>query len=112
MFVFMDVYTIENIKPLLPFAVCWFACAIAATYAAIRRGAQLLKWIGLGVLGGPITLLIALRIGKICPHCRQKIHLKYRVCPHCHLPQTYKYLSNDFRPHPEGLIASDEAANG
>ncbi len=112
MFVFMDVYTIENLKPWLPFAVGWFACTAAAAYTATTRGAQLLKWVGLGVLGGPITLLVALRIGKICPHCRKKIHLRAKTCPHCHLPQTYKYLSNDFRPHPEGLIASDETTNG
>ncbi len=47
----------------------------------------------------------ALRTGKICHHCRSKIHLKAKICPSCDLPQTYKDLTTELRPHPEGLVA-------
>ena len=48
----------------------------------------------------------ALRTGKICHHCRSKIHLKAKICPSCDLPQADKDLTTELRPHPEGLVSA------
>jgi len=107
----MDQLLLENaqtIRYALPLAVVWLVCAGLCAYTASQRGESALKWLLIGTLGAPLALFAALRTGKVCPHCRKKIHRRARLCPHCQLPQTYKYLSNDFRPHPEGLIANGE----
>ncbi len=96
------------IRYLWPLTAAWLAGAGLCAYWAHQRGESALKWFAMGLLGGPVTLFAALRAGKVCPHCRKKIHRRARICPYCQLPQTYKYLSNDFRPHPEGLIANGD----
>jgi hypothetical protein len=97
-----------SLRYLLPLAAAWLVCAGLCAYTAYQRGESALKWLLWGLLGAPIALVASLRAGKVCPHCRKKIHRRARICPYCQLPQTYKYLSNDFRPHPEGLIANGD----
>ena len=74
------------IVPLLGITALWFMSTWGVAFA------------GLG----------ALRTGKICHHCRSKIHLKAKICPSCDLPQTDKDLTTEPRPHPEGLVSAKD----
>ena len=91
--------------PLLGIGALWLVSAWGVAFIANHRRANWWSWFALGLLGGPIAWLGVLRTGKICHHCRSKINLKARICPACDLPQTYKDLTTELRPHPEGLVA-------
>ncbi len=96
---------IPIIVPLLGMTALWFISAWGVAFTANQRGANSWSWFALGLIGGPFAWLGVLRTGKICHHCRSKIHLKAKICPNCDLPQTYKDLTTELRPHPEGLVA-------
>lgn len=91
--------------PLLGMAAFWCLSAWGVAFTAGHRGAKPWMWFAVGLAVGPFAWLGVLRTGKICHHCRSKIHLKAKTCPRCNLPQTYKDLTTELRPHPEGLVA-------
>jgi hypothetical protein len=101
----MESISSPRILSLLVLIVVWLLCAWGTALAAANRGADFARWFALGLLAGPFAWMSARQTGKICPHCRSKIHLKAKRCPHCQLPQTYKDLTTELRPHPEGLVA-------
>ena len=98
---------IDPFSPLhfIAMAALWFMSASAVAFTASHRGANSWSWFAMGLVAGPFAWLGVLRTGKICHHCRSKIHLKAKTCPRCDLPQTYKDLTTELRPHPEGLVA-------
>jgi RNA polymerase subunit RPABC4/transcription elongation factor Spt4 len=60
------------------FLIIWLASIIIAT--AIGRNASSF-WIG--VLLGPIGVLLIIFTGKRCPQCRSRIQNDAKVCPNC-----------------------------
>jgi hypothetical protein len=70
-------------------AVVIFVIVLAATLCAViarakERGAA--TWFLVGVLLGPIGVIVALLVPSArveCPHCRERIRPAASVCPHC-----------------------------
>lgn len=52
---------------------------------ASRRGANGILWFCLGILLGPIGLVLSLFAGsgRVCPACRKGIHPQATKCPYC-----------------------------
>lgn len=96
---------LHSAVPMLGMVALWFMSALGVAFSADQRGANSWSWFALGLVVGPFAWFGILRMGKICHHCRSKIHLKAKTCPRCDLPQTYKDLTTELRPHPEGLVA-------
>ncbi len=61
----------------------WILCGLISTYIATSRGSNGCLWFVLGVLLGPVALVLALFEGSQCPYCRSLIHAKAVVCPKC-----------------------------
>ena len=68
-----------------------FICSVLFLFGLItaliadRRGANVELWFILGCCLGPIAALIAYGVvGRICLHCKRRIHSTATVCPHCH----------------------------
>lgn len=57
---------------------------IGAAIVASNKGASGILWFFLGVILGPIGLLLAFFSGgKRCPYCKSKIHKDATICPKC-----------------------------
>ena len=56
---------------------------IATAVVADNRGASGPLWFCLGMLLGPISLLVAFTRGRRCPDCASRISLRAKVCPKC-----------------------------
>jgi len=99
----------SSIFPLLvalALAAFWFLVAWGAAIIGMHKGEHPLKWFVLGLICGPFAWLGAFYAGKVCPHCRSKIHHQARICPRCRRPQSFEALSaEDFTPPPETLLA-------
>ena len=89
--------------------LAWFLCAWVTSSLAHHKGDPRLKWFALGLLLGPFSWVAAHHSGKLCPHCRSRIHRQALVCPWCQRPQSYKTrASGGVRPHPESLIVDSQ----
>ena len=56
---------------------------IVTAVVADNRGASGLLWFCLGMLLGPIGLVLAFTCGRRCPDCASRINLRAKVCPRC-----------------------------
>ena len=86
----------------------WLLIAWGAALIASNKGESALKWFVASLFIGPFAWVGAYYSGKICPHCRSKIHQKALVCPRCQRPQTYQNLEEELRTPPEALIAQNQ----
>ena len=67
-------------------AVVWLGCGAAAAVLAKRRGERAWRWIVLGLLLGPVGLLLVLKVlAHQCPHCRAPVLRAVYTCPQCGL---------------------------
>ena len=60
--------------------------AISAAIAS-NRGSSVFGFFFVGVMLGPIGIVLALVQGANCSACRKRIHTKATVCPHCQTGQ-------------------------
>ena len=68
------------------FIVFWLVSAITAGIVVQSRegGVVGFVWLILGVLLGPVALIVACFTGgKQCPYCVSRIHKQATVCPRC-----------------------------
>lgn len=71
----------------MPIFVIWILFGVGAALVARNKGASGCLWFLLGVLFGPFGLLFAFLIsGKLCPHCKSRIHKEATKCPKCQQP--------------------------
>ena len=85
----------------------WLLFAWGAGHIARNRGEAPWRWIALGVLLGPFSWLAAVYAGKVCLHCRSRVHRMAMVCPYCQRGQTISGLvPEDLGSRPESLVAA------
>ena len=66
----------------------WIVCGIASAVIMDKKGKSGCLGFFLGVLLGPIGVLIALATtGRVCPYCRKSIPEKASICPYCQKEQ-------------------------
>ena len=65
--------------------IFWIMCAIAAAFVAHNRGARGLVWFFLGILFGPIGMIMAFasESERKCPHCRSAVYEEATRCHAC-----------------------------
>ena len=66
--------------------VLWLLCATITAWIAHRRGAALWQWSLLGLLLGPIGIVLVLRLARDCPACGARVLRAVRTCPGCGEP--------------------------
>lgn len=64
-------------------AIFWLLFGIVSAIIASGRGNSGCLWFGLGVLLGPIGVVLAFTTGATCERCRKRISSKAEVCPYC-----------------------------
>lgn len=66
--------------------ILWIICGFAAAKVASNRGASGLLWFILGVVLGPLGLLLAFTAGAktaSCSRCQKEVSWKSEACQHC-----------------------------
>lgn len=71
----------------MEYLIIWALFGVATAIVASGRGESAGLWFFLGVLLGPLGLLLSFRTGRQCSACQSRIHRKAKVCPRCHQPQ-------------------------
>ena len=68
----------------MEWVIIWLIFGFASWFVASNRGGSGCLWFTLGILLGPIGLVLAfLSGGQQCPYCKSKIHPEATVCPKC-----------------------------
>ncbi|MCF8242483.1 MAG: hypothetical protein K9J16_13980 [Melioribacteraceae bacterium] len=57
--------------------------AIACIFIVEKRGGSPLAWFLIGLLFGPLAIIVALTAGRQCEHCKFIIPKDSTVCGHC-----------------------------
>ena len=92
--------------PALALFPAWLLFAWGASVIARNHGEGRLKWFVLGLVIGPFSWLGAWYSGKVCLHCRSRVHRMAMVCPNCRRGQTIEgSVPDDLASRPEALIA-------
>jgi hypothetical protein len=92
--------------PALVLCPSWILLAWGASLIARNQGESPTKWFALGLVLGPFSWLGAKYSGKVCLHCRSRIHRMAIVCPNCRCGQTIEgRVPGDLANLPEALIA-------
>ena len=100
---------LSDIHPAYLIAIpIWLLFAWGAGLIARNRGEGAWRWAALGVLIGPFSWLAARYSGKVCLHCRSRIHRLAIVCPCCQRGQTMSGTVPELGSRPESLIAGGE----
>jgi hypothetical protein len=89
----------------MEWVVVWLCCGIGAAIIASNRGERNLTAFLVGLLLGPIGVLLALTGGKRCPHCMSKIHAAANICPKC-----LREIPPELATSPESKEETDETA--
>lgn len=61
----------------------WVAFGMAATVVAGNRGSNWVAWLIIGMLLGPIALVVAFTTGAKCPRCGTTAREDAKICPSC-----------------------------
>ena len=67
----------------MEYFLMWCALGVIAALVASSRGGSAGAGLLIGLLLGPIGIIVALFEGTPCPHCRSRINSKATVCPKC-----------------------------
>ncbi len=68
----------------MEYILIWSVLGIIAAFIAQSKGKSFAAWFVLGVLFGPLAIIIvALSSGTQCPYCKKGIDAKAIVCPYC-----------------------------
>ena len=67
----------------MEYIALWAMFGVAAAIVGSNRGGSGGNWFLVGLLLGPIGLVLAFTAGVQCPHCRSKINPKAETCPKC-----------------------------
>jgi len=78
----------QELLPLAIPVVIWLACGVISSTVAQSKVHSSCLWFGIGIIFGPLGLLIALVMpgawkGKPCPYCKKWIHRDAVKCPEC-----------------------------
>jgi len=68
------------------YVIIWILCGLAAAAVYSGKGGSPVSGFLIGILLGPIGLIIALISGSQlpkCPYCAERIQRDAKVCPHC-----------------------------
>ncbi|MBN2161102.1 MAG: hypothetical protein JW807_17075 [Spirochaetes bacterium] len=61
----------------------WITIGVMGTVYATMRGGNFLKWLIIGVIGGPFALVHAAVSCVRCPVCGKRVNIKAQMCPFC-----------------------------
>jgi hypothetical protein len=75
------------------YIIASFIWAIWSGTVAANRGGSSLGYCVVGVLLGPIGVILAYFVGQKCPFCRSRIHHNATRCPKCHGELTQAYAA-------------------
>jgi len=85
----------------------WLLVAWGASVIARNQGENPLRWFVIGLMLGPFSWLAAHYSGKVCIHCRSRIHRLAMICPRCQRGQTVEGVPpEDLASRPEARIAA------
>ena len=85
----------------------WLLVAWGASVIGRNQGESPVRWFIIGLMLGPFSWLAARYSGKICIHCRSRIHRLALICPHCQRGQTVEGVPpEDLDSRPEARIAA------
>jgi hypothetical protein len=63
--------------------VVWLAGSVITLFLARKRGGNILHWLLLSLLLGPVGILLTLKLAQPCPHCQTKVLREVHICPQC-----------------------------
>ncbi len=96
-----------HLWPALALCPVWLLFAWGASVIARNHGESPVRWFAVGLVLGPFSWLGARYSGKVCLHCRSRIHRMAIVCPNCRSGQTIEgRVVEDLANRPEALIAA------
>jgi hypothetical protein len=107
----LELFSAPNVATIgtLLIGVTWLLCAWVTSTIAHHKGDPRFKWFALGLVLGPFSWVAAHYGGKLCAHCRKRIHRQALICPWRQRPQTYKTRdAGSARPQPESLIVDNQ----
>ena len=86
--------------------IVWILFGTASAIVAVNRGESGCLWFFLGVLLGPIGLILAFMGGRKCPDCASRISKEAKVCPKC------RARLADIEESPKGVLSEIEFRTG
>ncbi len=86
----------------MEYLLIWVACGLLAFLIALIRGGAGCVWFFLGLLLGPVGVILIL-FTKIyrCPQCRKRVNRYTAICPHC------KYNIQTGQPAARNIVAEE-----
>lgn len=61
----------------------WMIIGVMGTAYASMRGGNFVKWIIIGIIGGPFGLVHAVVSCVRCPVCAKRVNTRATMCPFC-----------------------------
>ncbi|MBN1495149.1 MAG: hypothetical protein JXA07_00160 [Spirochaetes bacterium] len=75
----------------------WMIIGIMGTVYASMRGGSFMKWLLIGVIGGPFGLVHAAVSCFRCPVCGKRVNSKAPMCPFCRVKMPGRKSAVDIR---------------
>lgn len=77
-----------GVAELLFVSLLWLAPAVLAGIVASKRGGSYALWTLIGLVSGPLAILVLIlsfemNHHKRCSFCQKRIHVKASKCPYC-----------------------------
>ena len=101
------IIAISTTALILALVPLWLLVAWGASLIARNQGESPVRWFVIGLMLGPFSWLAAHFSGKVCIHCRSRIHRLALICPRCQRGQTVEGVPpEDLASKPEARIAA------